>query len=195
MSCSSGARTICCGPPFIGSFGAFSGVMIASTPGIALRRIEVEADDRAGADRALHQHRVHDIRYREFGGVVARPVTFSRPSTRSMPCPMLAMGRSSRQADAVCNARSTARRNRICLNPFCLAGRAPSPAARRCIVQRGIVQRLAAQRGLHFRQTPWPRADAARRDTNVLHVPSRISSATAADTSANSKLARSRSFR
>jgi len=42
--------------------------MIASTPGHRARRFDVEPDDAAGADRALHQHRMHRAGG-EFGGV------------------------------------------------------------------------------------------------------------------------------
>ena len=46
--------------------------MIASTPGIALRGVSVEAGDRARGDGALHQHGVDQVRHREFGGVLRR---------------------------------------------------------------------------------------------------------------------------
>jgi hypothetical protein len=56
-----------------------------------LGRRKIETHDDPCADRALHQHRVHDIRHLELRCVASAAVTFSLPSTRSMPCPVNAI--------------------------------------------------------------------------------------------------------
>ena len=52
-----------------GKRGALSGVMIVSTPGHGLRVAEIEADDLAARDRALHQHGMGQIVDVELGGI------------------------------------------------------------------------------------------------------------------------------
>ena len=89
-----------------------------------LSRCKVETGDGAGANRALHQHRMHDVRHCEFRGI-ARATCHLQPAIDPIDTLSDVCHETLRQAETVCNARCTARRNRTCLKPFCVAGRAP----------------------------------------------------------------------
>jgi hypothetical protein len=53
--------------------------MIVSTPGTALRVAEIEADDLAARDRALHEHGMGQIVDVELGGITGSAGYFEPP--------------------------------------------------------------------------------------------------------------------
>ena len=93
MSWSRGACTVCCEPPFIASLGAFCGVMIVSTPGNDWAAVRSKAVITPAPTVLCTSTACTTSGTANSAAYFARPVTFRRPSTRSIGCPMIAITR------------------------------------------------------------------------------------------------------